>query len=153
MTRPNVFNAEFSYDPSDPPAFAHAEAAIGEAAGGRETAVRLFEIAAGASLCPYHYEFVEEWLVVLAGDVSVRTPQETVALHAGDVMCFPSGPAGAHGVSAADAPARVLMFSARTSPSVCVYPDSDKVNVWAGPEDDWTFRRADAHVEYYDGEG
>lgn len=153
MSRPNVFEATFEADASDPPAFAGAEAPLGTAAGGKDLAVRLYEIEAGASLCPYHYEYVEEWLLVVAGDVRVRTPSETLSLRAGDVVCFPSGPEGAHRVSATEAgPARVMMFSPRAAPSVCVYPDSDKVNLWAGPEDDWTFRRAEAHLDYYDGE-
>jgi uncharacterized cupin superfamily protein len=153
MSRPNVFDAQFAQDPNDPPAFAAAEAPFGKAVGGRDLTVRLYEIKPGASLCPYHYEYVEEWLLVIAGDIQVRTPKETVALRAGDVICFPQGPEGAHKVSATDAaPARVLMFSPSTTPSVCVYPDSDKVAVWAGPEDDLMFHRADGHVDYYDGE-
>lgn len=153
MSRPNVFDAKFASDPGDPPAFASAEAPFGTAVGGKDLAVRLFEIEAGASLCPYHYEYVEEWLLVVAGDVRVRTTSETLELRAGDVACFPRGPEGAHRVSATEAGrARVMMFSPRAAPSICVYPDSDKVNLWASQEDDWTFRRADAHIDYYDGE-
>jgi uncharacterized cupin superfamily protein len=33
-----------------------------------------FEIPGGQSLCPYHYEYEEEWLVVLDGAVLVRMP-------------------------------------------------------------------------------
>jgi uncharacterized cupin superfamily protein len=153
MSRPNFFDAHFAPDPSDPPAFTAAEAPFGAAAGGRDLAVRLYEIAPGASLCPYHYEYVEEWLLVIAGDVRVRMPTETVELRAGDVICFSKGPEGAHRVMATEtAPARVLMFSPSTTPSVCVYPDSDKLAVWAGPEDDLMVRRAEAHLDYYDGE-
>jgi uncharacterized cupin superfamily protein len=153
MSRPNVFEAEFEADASDPPAFAAAEAPLGTAAGGKDLAVRLYEIRPGASLCPYHYEYVEEWLLVVAGDVEVRMPSETASLKTGDVICFPRGPEGAHKVTAsAEAPARVLMFSPSTTPSVCVYPDSDKLAVVAGPADDLTFHRHDGHVDYYDGE-
>lgn len=154
MPRPNVFDSEFAYDPSDPPAFAHGEAPFREALGERDLTVRLYEIPPGANLCPYHYEYVEEWLVVIAGDVRVRTPGETLSLRAGDVICFSKGPDGAHNVAAGDAgPARVMMFSPSTTPSVCVYPDSDKLAVWAGPEDDLMFHRAAGHVEYYENEG
>jgi uncharacterized cupin superfamily protein len=153
MSRPNIFDAEFADDPDDPPAFAAGHAAIGKLAGGRDLTVRLYEAKPGASLCPYHYEYVEEWLLVIAGHVQVRMPKETVALRAGDVICFPSGPDGAHKVTATDeAPARVLMFSPSTTPSVCVYPDSDKLAVRAGPDDDFMFHRADGHVGYYEGE-
>jgi uncharacterized cupin superfamily protein len=153
MSRPNVFDAQFSQDPSDPPAFTTGEAPFGKAVGGRDLTVRLYEVRAGSNLCPYHYEYVEEWLLVIAGDVQVRMPTETITLRAGDVICFPAGPEGAHKVTATDgAPARVMMFSASTTPSVCVYPDSDKLAVYAGPDDDFMFHRTEGHVGYYDGE-
>jgi uncharacterized cupin superfamily protein len=154
MPRPNIFEAEFAYDAPDPPAFTTGEAPFGKLAGGSDLTVRLYEIEAGSNLCPYHYEYVEEWLLVIAGDVQVRTPTDTVSLKAGDLICFPKGPDGAHKVTATDAaPARVMMFSSSTTPSVCVYPDSDKLAVWAGPNDDFMFHRKDAGVGYYEGEG
>jgi uncharacterized cupin superfamily protein len=153
MSSTNIFDAQFADDPDDPPAFATGQAAVGKLAGGRDLTVRLYELKPGVRLCPYHYEYVEEWLLVIAGDVQVRMPEETVALRAGDLLCFPSGPAGAHTVTAGEqAPARVLMFSPSTTPSVCVYPDSDKLAVYAGPDDDFMFHRADGGVGYYDGE-
>jgi hypothetical protein len=44
-----------------------------------------------------------------------------------------------------------LMWSSAREPSVAVYPDSDKLGVWAG-EDHVLLRRSDGHVDYYDGE-
>jgi uncharacterized cupin superfamily protein len=156
MTRPNAFTANFSdgFNPKDPDGYRAAEAPFGKAAGGSELLVRLYELPVGQSLCPYHYEYVEEWLMVIAGTVDVRTPSGTEPASAGDLICFPSGPDGAHKVSnAGDQAARVVMFSAATLPSVCVYPDSDKVGVDTGnPQDDWRFRGAEGHLDYYDGE-
>jgi uncharacterized cupin superfamily protein len=70
------------------------------------------------------------------------------------VVCFPAGADGAHNIwNERDETARVVMFSSGAVPSVCVYPDGDKVGVWTGGEHDhWMFRGADAHLDYYDGE-
>jgi uncharacterized cupin superfamily protein len=157
MTRPNAFNADFStkYDAeNDPEGYRCAEAPFGKEAGGKELAVRLYEVPSGETLCPYHYEYVEEWLIVMTGEVRVRTPTGTEPASAGEVVCFPAGPEGAHKIwNDSDAPARVVMFSQDVVPSVCVYPDGDKVGVWtANKEDRWMFRGADAHLDYFDGE-
>jgi uncharacterized cupin superfamily protein len=157
MSRPNVFDAEFGdgYDAGDPPGYRTAEVPFGKVVGGKELTVRLFEIGPGQSLCPYHYEYVEEWLLVIVGDVRVRTPDGTWPASAGDVACFPAGPAGAHKVTniSEQQVARVVMFSPATLPNVAVYPDSGKVGVWTPePSDDWMFRRADGNVEYFEGE-
>jgi uncharacterized cupin superfamily protein len=154
MDRPNAFNARFEdkYDAADPEHYRVAEAPFGQAAGGRELTVRLYELPTGQRMCPYHYEHVEEWLLVVAGDVQVRTPRGIDSAVAGDLICFPAGPDGAHQVyNEMVAPARVVMFSAATEPAVCVYPDSDKVGVWIDDKQ-WMFRGAEGHLDYFDGE-
>lgn len=154
MRRANVFSAEFEYDPEDPGGYHCGLARVGRAAGGEELAVKLFELPPGESVCPYHYEYVEEWLLVLDGAVAVRVPDGEEALERGEIVCFPSGARGAHKVvNRGRAPARVLMFSSGRQPAVAVYPDSDKIGVWPGePQDNVILRRADGHVDYWDGE-
>jgi uncharacterized cupin superfamily protein len=154
MAPANVFEHEYEYDESDPPGFRAAMALVGKTAGGRELAVKAFELPPGENLCPYHYEYVEEWLLVLDGDVLLRTPEGEQELVGGDLVCFAPGPSGAHKVSnRSEQTARVLMFSSAHEPAVAVYPDSDKIGVWPGNEEDRVMlRRADGRVEYYDGE-
>lgn len=156
MTRPNAFDADFSGgdDPRDPEGYRGAEAPFGKAAGGKELIVRLFELPAGQTLCPYHYEYVEEWLLVMTGEVQVRTPAGASSARAGDIVCFVAGPEGAHNVwNESDEPSRFVMFSSAATPSVAVYPESGKVGVWTSEErDKWMFRASDAQVEYYEGE-
>jgi uncharacterized cupin superfamily protein len=156
MTRPNAFDADFSdkYDEADPDGYRTAEAPFGKAAGGTELAVRIFELPLGQTVCPYHYEYVEEWLLVITGEVQVRTPQGTSSARAGDLVCFPARVDGAHQVwNGAGTAARVVMFSADAMPSVAVYPESDKVGVWTAAErDHWMFRAAEGRLEYFDGE-
>jgi uncharacterized cupin superfamily protein len=154
MEPPNIFNATFEYDEEDPPGFKAGVARVGKAAGGEELSVRLFEIPPNTSLCPYHYEYAEEWLIVLDGPAAVRTPDGTRALAPGDVVRFAAGPDGAHKVlCSGETATHVLMFSSAREPAIAVYPDSDKIGVWPGnAADNLMVRRADGNVGYYDGE-
>ncbi len=116
-------------------------------AGSSETSAFLYDIAPGGASCPYHYEYVEEWLLVVAGEATIRTPDGEHRVPAGRLIRFPAGAGGAHKIANRGAvPCRVLMFSARAAPSVSVYPDSGKIGVWAGGDgsDDHFFVRASA---------
>ncbi len=114
----------------------------------------VFELPAGDWTFPYHYHYgVEEWLYVVAGAPTLREPAGERVLAPRDVVCFPSGPDGAHAVRG---PGRVVMFSgvaAAGAASISVYPDSDKIGVRppGGGSDRLDFRRADA-VDYWAGE-
>jgi uncharacterized cupin superfamily protein len=154
MAHPNLFSSEIEYDSDDPEGYRTGAAMIGKAAGGKELSVRLFEIPPGQSLCPYHYEYVEEWLLMLDGDLILRVPSGEQPVGRGDVVCFPTGPDGAHKLTnRSDAPARLVMFSSAHEPAVAVYPDSDKIGVWSGNDDDKVMlRRKDGQVPYFDGE-
>jgi uncharacterized cupin superfamily protein len=154
VANPNVFTTEFEYDSGDPEGYRAGMAGIGREAGGQELQVKLYEIPPGESLCPYHYEYVEEWLIVLEGALTVRIPEGEQQLERGNVACYPPGPAGAHKVSnGGSEPARLLMFSSAAEPSVAVYPDSDKIGVWPGNDDDHVMlRREDGQRDYYDRE-
>jgi uncharacterized cupin superfamily protein len=106
----------------------------------------IYDLAPGAGASPYHYEYDEEWLLVVDGTVVLRSPDGEQTLVRGDLVCFPAGPAGAHKImNRSDAPARTLMFSSARVPAVSVYPDSDTIGVWPGDEaNDLVFRRSTA---------
>ncbi len=154
MKRANVFTSQYEYDDADPEGWRCAAAFVGKEAGGEALTVKSYEMPPGESLCPYHYEYEEEWLLVLDGAVIVRTPEGEEELGRGDIVRFPPGPEGAHkATNRGDESARILMFSSAREPSVAVYPDSDKIGVWPGNRDDHVIlRRADGHVDYYEGE-
>jgi uncharacterized cupin superfamily protein len=124
--------------------------AIGSALGAQLIGGSVYELEDGQRTWPFHYHHgVEEWLVVIAGTPTVRGPDGERVLAPGDVVCFPAGPDGAHAVRG---PGRVLLLSANRTPSISVYPDSDKIGT--RPEDGpdrLNFRRGDA-VDYWDGE-
>jgi uncharacterized cupin superfamily protein len=148
---PNVFSAEFEYDPEDPVGYRCGAALVGQQAGASATNVKLYEMPRGESLCPYHYEFEEEWLLLLSGELILRTPLGERPLSAGELVCFPAGPAGAHKVTnRAQEPARVMMFSSAREPAVCVYPDSAKVGVFTPhAADRFMFSRRNGNEPYY----
>jgi uncharacterized cupin superfamily protein len=152
VARVNVFDGRFEYDDGDPPGYRNGM--LRASADGGELAVKAFVLPAGESLCPYHYEYVEEWLLVLEGEVTVRTPAGEQPAARGELIRFPAGRDGAHKVSNPGASeARVVMFSSAREPSVAVYPDSDKIGVWVpGDADDVMLRRPDGKVDYWEGE-
>jgi uncharacterized cupin superfamily protein len=126
---------------------------VARVAGSAATAMFIYDLPPGRASGPYHYEYEEEWLLVVDGTVTVREPGGERTLERGDIVCFPPGPSGAHRVmNRSNAPARTLLFSTSRVPAVSVYPDSDKIGVWAGNEaDDLIFRRGTA-VSWADGE-
>jgi uncharacterized cupin superfamily protein len=126
---------------------------VSHAVGSAGTAMYVYDLAPGQSSCPYHYEYEEEWLLVIDGAIAVRTPDGELAVTRGDLLCFPAGPAGAHKImNRSESPARVMMFSSTRVPAVSVYPDSDKIGVFPGDEaNDLIFRRGMA-VPWSDGE-
>ena len=154
MKRVNILAPEFEYDAEDPEGFRAGMARLGRALGAERTGASVYEIPPGQSVCPYHYELgEEEWLLVLEGTPTLRHPEGSDRLDPWDVVLFPRGPEGAHGVgNETEETARVLMFSYVVLPTATVYPDSDKVGVWTGdPETDLVVRR-ESGVEYFEGE-
>jgi uncharacterized cupin superfamily protein len=104
---------------------------VGGAVGSTETLMYIYDLAPGQASSPYHYEYDEEWLLVVDGTVVVRAPDGEHTLERGDLVRFPPGPAGAHKVmNRSDAPARTLLFSSARAPAVAVYPDSDTIGVY-----------------------
>lgn len=107
------------------------------ATGGTGTRIFVYDIAPGSSSCPYHYEYVDEWLLVVSGSVAVRAPDGEHTLAAGALVRFPAGPRGAHKImNRSDSPARTLLLSIDHGPAVSVYPDSNKVGLWPGEFDE-----------------
>ncbi len=153
MSRVNIANPNFIYDPEDLEGFRAGMYRLGPVVGAERTGATLYELPPGELLCPYHYEYgEEEWLLVLSGRPFVRTPEGTEELKPMDVVFFKRGAEGAHQVgNRTDEPARVLMWSDVVWPTGTAYPDSDKVGLWLAPGDSLMVERSSG-VEYYRGE-
>jgi uncharacterized cupin superfamily protein len=126
---------------------------VARLAGSTALAMFIYDVAPGQSSSPYHYEYEEEWLLIVEGTIVVRAPGGEHTLGRGDLVRFPPGPDGAHKLmNRSESPARTLMFSSARVPAVSVYPDSDKIGVFPGEEaNELIFRRGTA-VPWADGE-
>jgi uncharacterized cupin superfamily protein len=153
MRRLNLNTAQPEYDETDPEGYRAAQIKVAPLIGGETMAGGYYVVPPGQANCPYHYESDEEWLLVLEGRLTVRHPDGEDELGAGDLVCFPAGPAGAHKLTNnGDVPVRMLIVSTANLPAVAVYPDSDKIGLWTPGRIDNIMVRRKSGVDYYDGE-
>ncbi|HEX4323296.1 MAG TPA: cupin domain-containing protein [Gaiellaceae bacterium] len=141
-------------DPSGgPPGHSFSAASLTESFGAVATGMGVYDLEPGNATWPYHFETTEEeWLIVVEGELTLRTPEGEAVLRAGDVACFPAGAAGAHAVrNHTDTPVRYAMPSTHAPyGDACVYPDSGKVHVAAAG---FNHRgRLGEPVDYWEGE-
>jgi uncharacterized cupin superfamily protein len=144
----------FTYDPDDPDGFRAGMARLGPRLGAEQTGMTVYELPPGQAVCPYHYEYgEEEWLLVLEGRPSLRTPAGVEELAPMALAFFPRGPRGAHQVrNDSPEPARVAMFSSVVLPTATAYLDSGKVGVFTGDAAEDLIARRSSGVSHYDGE-
>ena len=146
MRTMNILTVELD-EPLDEAGFRHVAASLGPRLGAERIGASVYQADADSPIWPYHYHHgIEEWLYVIAGEPLLREPAGERTLTPGDVVCFPSGPVGAHTLKG---PGRFVIFAAGhdVEPYMSVYPDSDKVG---GPEG--MLLRSSA-VGYWHGEG
>jgi uncharacterized cupin superfamily protein len=148
----NLLDGELLED-FDRPGYAHRRTRVGRDLGAELLGATLYETPPGEKLWPYHWELgCEEFLVVVAGTPTVRTPEGERELAPGDVVHFPQGMPGAHQlINRSDAPFRVLIGSTKPDLAVAGYPDSGKLYVTAPVFDVDRVVRDDV-VDYWDGE-
>ena len=145
MRRTNVFAPSFDHS-SERDGYSWRAARVGRAIGSKLMGATLYELPDGEKSYPFHFHHVmEEWLLVVAGSPVLRGADGDRVLRAGDVVCFPTGPEGAHQVLG---PGMVLFISASHSPEAIEYLDSGKVGVRPPGK---IFRLADA-TDYWEGE-
>jgi uncharacterized cupin superfamily protein len=99
---------------------------------GEELGATVYELGPG-NWVPFHFHHAsEELLVVLRGRPTLRSESGSRELEAGEVVHFPTGPAGAHALSnETDEPVRYLVASTRRSPEVVEYPDLRQITAQA----------------------
>jgi quercetin dioxygenase-like cupin family protein len=126
---------------------------IGPAVGATMLGATFYELPPGQKSFPYHYEYgTEEWLLVVAGRPTLRMPEGKQELDAGDVVCFPEGPEGAH---------RCGTRRRSRCESSCSRPsgrrrsrstDSGKLGIWIAGSDDSLIVGRESAVDYWEGE-
>ena len=128
--------------------------AVGRRLGAQLLGGSLYELPPGEKTWPYHYELgCEEWLIVVSGRPTLRSPDGEHELEAGDVAVFPEGPDGAHQVlNRSGEPCRVLILSSKSPLAVVHYPDSGKVGIWSQEDGYQAMLRTEPKLDYWDGE-
>jgi uncharacterized cupin superfamily protein len=154
MQRISISDPDFTYDADDPEGFRSGMLRMGPQLGAKETGASVYELPPGQALCPYHYEYAEEeWMLVLEGRPTVRTPEGAEQVDPFEVAFFPKGPAGAHQIrNDTDTPVRILMWSTVVYPAATAYPDSDKIGIWTGDKAEDVMVQRSSKVDYFHGE-
>ena len=138
----------------DRPGWRSKDAWVGARIGAELIGGSMYEVEPGDRLWPYHTHHAnEEWVVVLRGRPTLRTPDGEHALQEGDVVAFPRGKAGAHQISnPTDEPIRVLMLSTLIKPDIVEYLDSGKVGARNVDGERIMLGRPGPELDYWDGE-
>ena len=100
---------------------------------GEHLGATLYELPPGATGGLYHFHHgAEELLVMLRGRATLRTPAGERELEEGEVVDFPPGPDGAHGLrNETEEIVRYVVAGIRVSPEVAEYPDLKKITAQA----------------------
>ncbi|MWV40478.1 cupin domain-containing protein [Natrialba sp. INN-245] len=132
---------------------------LSEAADADGLGCSLYELPPGERSWPYHYHTGnDEAVFVLDGEGVLRCEDGETSLEAGDFVAFPTAEEGAHQiVNDGDTPLRYLMVSTMNEPDITVYPEMDKIGVYAGSppggRDERTvsgYYRTDDDVDYWE---
>ena len=164
MDHPNLVNeneldwGEQSYGEK----FGHRRKSLSSVTRGEKLGCSLYEVSPGRRAWPYHYHLAnEEAIYVLHGAGTLRVGEREVTVSRGNYVALPAGESGAHQITnTSNETLCYLCFSTMVEPDVMVYPDSDKIGLFAGsapggPKEKRTFSkflRGDAEVGYYEGE-
>ena len=150
MSDPNLFSLAMRWDEDDPDGYIVGQEQVGPLVGAEQLGLSVYELPPGNSVCPYHYEpGFDEWLIVLTGRPTLRTPDGEHELEPWDTVFFPPDETGAHKVTnKTDETLRVAMFSTKLAVGTSTYPDSNKIGIWPPG----ILFRLDSAVDYFDGE-
>ncbi len=118
---------------------------------GRKIGVSVEELPPGKQSVPFHYHLKEEeHIIALEGEATLRLGDARYTLRAGEYVCFPAGQRAGHClINETDKPFRFVMIGDRDASEICVYPDSNKLKLYAL---DGAMVRDGERVDYFDGE-
>jgi uncharacterized cupin superfamily protein len=126
---PNIYDPHFDEPRESLDGFTAHRARLGHQLGTERVGLSLWVVPAGQVAYPYHFHLAEEEvLVLLEGDLALRTPSGWQRVRRGDVVRFPVGEEGAHQlVNDGATDARFLSVSTHGQPDVVLYPDEGKL--------------------------
>ena len=149
----NLYGDEWD-EPRDREGWRIKEAFVGERIGAELIGASMSEVEPGNKLWPYHTHHAnEEWVIVLRGEPTLRTPEGEQTLTEGDVVCFPRGKEGAHQIiNRTDSPIRVVMLSSMIQPDIVEYLDTGKVGARSIAGERILLARPGPDLDYWEGE-
>src|SRR5918911_212798 len=104
---------------------------VAERAGAEHLGASMYELRPGEEMVFHYHVQREELLIVLQGQLSLRSADGWEELPEGEVVAFPRGERGAHGYrNDGNEPVRVLMISEMNAPNISVYPDRNQVGIF-----------------------
>ena len=99
---------------------------------GPQLGATVYELGPGNTAVYNFHHGSEELLVVLRGRPTLRTPDGERQLAEGEVVHFPLGPDGAHGMrNDTDDAVRYVVAGIRVSPEVVEYPETRQITAQA----------------------
>jgi len=150
----NVLNDDLDVESeAQHPGYTVGGTVVGKRVGSEELGVTLYVLPPDNAQAPYHWHHnVEELLLVLSGEPTVRTPEGERQLQPGDLVPFPCGAGGAHKImNVSQDTARYLIFSTKPTIDIVEYPDSHKVGFGSRGRGSRMVREGES-LDYWDGE-
>jgi uncharacterized cupin superfamily protein len=100
---------------------------------GVQLGASVYELGPGNFNVLHFHHGSEELLIVLRGRPTLRTGEGERQLAEGEVVHFPTGPDGTHGVrNDTEVPVRYVVAGIRVTPEVVEYPDLNQITAQAG---------------------
>jgi uncharacterized cupin superfamily protein len=150
----NVFSDELDVEHEDQhPGYTVGGTVVGDRVGMEELGVTLYVLPPDNAQAPYHWHHnIEEVLLVLAGEPTLRTPDGERRLQPGDLVSFPLGANGAHKITnESSGGVRYLVFSTKPTSDIVEYPDSGKIGFGSRGRGSRIVRDGES-LDYWDGE-
>jgi uncharacterized cupin superfamily protein len=124
---PNINQPDFD-DPRELEGFRARRARLGRQTGASLVGASLWEVPPGEAAYPFHWHVAqEEMVIVLEGDMRLRTPEGWREVPEGEVLFFPTGEGGAHQLHNAGEQTVRFLAVANQQPDIVLYPDSGKL--------------------------
>lgn len=159
MHKPFLNLADVVFDCEESNGFFTAQSGqISDHIGAKHLGYNLTVVPPGKSQCPFHsHHGEEEMFLILDGVGELRFGSQRYAIKPHDVIaCPPGGAEVAHQIiNTGSLPLRYLALSTVVGVDVCEYPDSNKIQVVAGPRGQRHLRkilRSENTVDYFDRE-